>query len=200
MLFAAIALGVAAALRPSEMLGSRAHPLRALRAEQISFFDAARRPLLLHRDSDSGAAPDHFHVSLEVSKTDQGRRGSEKPVATPVAVQALWRWWRLSGARGSIALFQSGNKQLTTNALVGHLRRCLALIGHGDGYFTGRSLRKGGASTLSAQGVAAADIAAVGWANGSNVWQAHYANHPEVRRERQLAISRSMEAAFVRGP
>ena len=200
MLFAALALGVVACLRPSEMLGSHLHPARALRAEQLSFFSDAAGLLTLLPWRDTASTPSHCTLALEVGKTDQQRRGTVMAVGAPVAVEALWRWCRLSGARGAAPLFKVGAKPLTTNALVGHLRRRLARIGLGEGHFTGKSMRKGGASTLSALGVSADDIARAGWAPSSNTWQAHYANHPDVQRARALAVSRHMQAALVRGP
>ena len=193
MMFAATALGVNGCFRPSEMLGSSKLPGRRLRAEQVQFFSGKQQLL---PQSGSSATPSSCTVTLEVSKTDQQRRGRVRHVSASAAVQAAWRWACLSGAHGPAAFFALDGKPLTMSALQGHLRRRLALIGRSDLHFTGRSLRKGGASTLSALGVEAEDIARVAWTPGSGVWSSHYANDPMVREERAKAVSRHMEAAL----
>jgi hypothetical protein len=92
-------------------------------------------------------------------------------------------------------------KELTMHVLIGHLRRKLASIGFGDLFVTGKCFRKGAASTLSALGTDAADIAiAGGWAVGSNVWQTHYANMPEVRRARAVRVNEQMQHAAAIAP
>ena len=54
-------------------------------------------------------------------------------------------------------------------------------------------MRRGGASTLSALGVAGEDIARVGWDPKSQVWRV-YANTPHTLQARALATSRMMDA------
>jgi hypothetical protein len=190
MQFAAMSLGVAGALRPSELLGSKDHPGRALRAEQIKFYSDE---VELHPAR--GGAPSYCEVTLDVSKTDQQRRGKSRLIAAPCAVSALWDWYRISGATGPSTLFQHGGVKLTLSALLARIRRCLPAIGMGHLHITGKCFRKGGASTLAECGVAAADIASFAWAEGSNTWSLHYANHPEVKRARKLHIARQMQRA-----
>lgn len=197
MMYAAIAVGTAACLRPSELLGSSTYPERALTAAQVVFFAHASTdaPVL---PATTAATPTRCMVLLHTSKTRL--HGEERVVGAAEAVQALWHWCILSGAQGRTTLFQLDGHRLTTNSLIGHLRRKLGLIGQGHLYVTGKCFRRGGASTLSALGADAEDItAAGGWAKGSVVWQT-YANAPEVQRARinaqmQRAISLSTAAA-----
>jgi hypothetical protein len=192
MMYAAIATATAAALRPSELLGSSDYPDRALRADQVTFYDAANQRV---PPSHLGVA--YCTIRLEVSKTHQGRREDERVISAPEAVQALGRWMVARAAVPHCRLFQlSDDKPLTTNALVGHLRRKLTAIGRGDMKVTGKCFRKGGASTLAALGVPAADIVtAGGWASGSSVWREHYAHFPDVKRARAVQVNAQMQRA-----
>lgn len=198
MMYAAIATATAAALRPSELLGSSEYPERALRASQVTFYNAAGQRVT---PSQPGMA--YCTLRLEVSKTNQRRRDDERVISAPEAVQALGRWITAKAdAPPHSRLFEfSDNKPLTTNALIGHLRRKLKAIGRGSMTVTGRSFRKGGASTLAALGVPAADIVnAGGWANGSSVWREHYAHFPDVKRARAVQVNAQMQRAAADAP
>lgn len=191
MRFAAVALAVAACLRPSELLGSASHPARALRADQLTFYaDLECLRAVLPSDA-AAAAPAHCAVTLEVSKTDQKRRGKVRLVAAPAAVQALWSWARLRSAPGTQRLFALNGQPLSQFALLSHVRKHLRLLG-ADLFVTGKCYRRGGASTLSMQGIAASDIAISGWAPNSRMWEL-YASDPRVQRARQLATNRAMQ-------
>jgi integrase len=183
MIYAAIATAMAAALRPSELLGSSEYPSE-LCAQVRCFYNAAGHP------SQPGIA--YCTLRLEVSKTNQRRRNDERVISAPEAVQALGRWITArAGAPPHSSLFEfSDDKPLTTNALIGNLRRKLKAIGRESMTVTGRSFRKGGASTLAVLGVPAADIVNVhGWANGSSVWREHYAHFPDVKRARAVQVN-----------
>ena len=123
-------------------------------------------------------------------------------ISAPEAVQALGRWMTARTGAPHCRLFQlSDGKPLTTNALVGHLRRKRTAIGRGDMNVTGKCFRKGGASTLAALGVPAADIVnAGGWASGSSVWREHYAHFPDVKRARAVQINAQMQRAAAIAP
>ena len=187
------ALAVAGALRPSELLGSRDYPERRLRADQLKFFTADERPLPIA--CATGTAPTHCELTLDISKTDQQRRGLTRVIGAECAVSALWQWCRTRGATGRATLFQHHGTDLTLDALLAVLRRKLELIGYGHLRITGKCFRKGGASTLAECGVPAADIAALAWADGSTTWANNYANHTDVKRARKLHISRQMQQA-----
>jgi len=195
MMYAAIALATAAALRPSELLGSHRYPQRALRVDQLTFYSEANQPV----QPTSTAA--YCTVRLEISKTNQGMRNEERVASAAEAVQALSHWILISGARGRDTLFQqAGEGPITISVLVGHLRRKLTAIGRGDMRVTGKCFRKGGTSTLAALGVPAADIVnAGGWAAGSTVWREHYANFPDVRRARAVQVNAQMQLAAAAG-
>ena len=194
MMFAAIALATAACMRPSELLGSSTYPERTLTAQQIVFFAAA------HSDATvtPGVGVTASRCSVHLLTTKTHLKGEERTVSADEAVQALWRWFILSGAQGSDVLFQLNGTPLTTNSLIGHLRRKLKHIGLGHLYVTGKCFRRGGASTLSALGASAADIAvAGGWSANSNVWQQHYANDPSVQRARAIEMNAQMQRAVA---
>ena len=193
MLYAAIALATAACMRPSELLGSSTYPERALLADQVTFYVSERTDTPVLPTAEGAAS--RCTVTLVATKTHT--RGEQRFVSAPEAVQALWAWHLVSGARGSNPLFQRSGVALTTSALIGHLRRKLAQIGFGHLYVTGKCFRRGGASTLSALGAHPADIAAAGgWATGSAVWQT-YANAPEVRRARAVQVNAQMQHAIA---
>jgi len=194
MLFAAIALATAACMRPSELLGNVTYPERALTADQVVFHTSAtsESPVV----PAAGTSATRCTVRLRITKTHS--HGEERTVSAEEAVQALWRWYTISKAQGCVALFQQGGTLLTMNALTGHLRRKLKLIGLGHMHVTGKCFRRGGASTLSALGADAADIAAAGgWAPSSTVWRTHYANAPDVKRARAIQVNAQMQRAIA---
>ena len=196
MLFAAIALATAACMRPSELLGSGTYPERALTADQVVFHTSATSESPVVLPTAAGIIATRCTVWLRITKTHL--HGEERTVSADEAVQALWRWYYISKAQGRIALFQQGGTPLTMSALIGHLRRKLKLIGLGHMRVTGKCFRRGGASTLSALGADAADIAAAGgWAPSSTVWRTHYANAPEVKRARAIQVNAQMQCAIA---
>jgi hypothetical protein len=106
MVWAAATLGVYALLRPSEILGSAQHRDRALRFDQIEFFETASstQRVGLHpvgTDADDHALPDRYSISPGVTKTDQRAKKGGKIVAGAPAVEVLWRWCHLRQAIGS---------------------------------------------------------------------------------------------------
>ena len=201
MHYAAVTLAVATASRPSEVFGTSLLPDRAICARQIRFYaDAAgSKRLEPHAGAAAAAAtaPHHYEFTLEVSKTDQQRRGVVKLVSAATAVQALWTHCCALGATSDQPLFSMGGTQLSLNAVLQRARRALIASGRSElaSHLGGKSFRRGGASTLSAAGISDADIARLGWARGSTVGSDVYANDPRVQRARQIAIGMSMEAA-----
>lgn len=199
MLYALIALAVAACSRLSELLGSAKYPERRLRARQIAFFsDAEGVTTAVPSPSARADTPHHLELHLDITKTDQGRRGTVKVISARTAVEAMWRHLCDSGQRGDDFVFASAAKgKVSTTALVRSVRTELTAIGRADvaARTGGRSFRRGAASTLSAMGADDADIAALGWAPNSTVGRTHYANDPGVQRARALAINAQMERA-----
>ena len=203
MRYAALALSVAATLRPSELLGSKAAGLtdRALRRGQITFH-ADMVPLpsavaIVPRLGEGVRAPRSCSLSLKQTKTK--RAGETKAIATADAVAALWRWMCLSSgvpAAPDDLLFSLKGKPLSTCALTRDVTRRLKAIGIVGLDISGKSMRRGGASTLAAQGVPAEQIAAQGWAPGSHMWSL-YANDPEVQRMRRYFINAQMQGPAV---
>jgi len=85
MHLAAATLGVAAALRPSEMLGSARAPERALTLGQITFFSAVDLPI-----TPPVGTPSFYVLRLHITKTQQ-HGGRSVTVSAPAAVAAMWR-------------------------------------------------------------------------------------------------------------
>lgn len=189
MLFAATALAVAGVLRPSELLGSSKLPDRALRLRQLTLLNGEGQPIRLQ----SSQLPAAARLHLQVSKTDQRQRGVDKEITAPTAVQALHTWLLHRQGKPEERIFELAGKPLTTYALLAHLRRQLPRIGQSSFTLTGKSFRRGGASSLALLGVPAEDIARAGWAAHSSAWQEYYAASPEVRRARQGIVNRQME-------
>jgi len=203
--FASVALAVAACCRPSEVYGSAQHPERALRAHQIHFYadEQGRQRVHATRAGVALPPPPFMVVTLEVSKTDQQRKGTQKLVSADTAVAAMWQHCCEHADRGTHALLftDAQGGRLTTGAAVAELRRKLTLHGRATlaQQISGRSFRQGGASELSAMGLDDEEIARFGWAAGSTVGREVYARNPAVQRSRAFAISRNMGELSARG-
>ena len=204
MFQAAAYLGVGGGLRPGELLGSSKEPERALRREQLSFFSDEAGTVAMHPQgggAESGAVPRVLELTLRLTKTSQ-LGPVTKLISIPAVVDAVWRWICDTAERGPRAwLFQlaSGEPCLSTFGLCKDLERRHAAAGLGPVHFTGKSWRRGGASTLSALGYEAGDIAALGWAADSKMWE-RYANDPQVRRQRAIVRGRLMQPAAAPPP
>jgi hypothetical protein len=172
MLFAAAALGVATALRSSELLGTTTLQDRVLQLSQVTFFadSAGLIPCTPPGETggcDEGRTPHHLTLTLTMSKTNQ--RGAPEYVhcAVLTAVLALWRW-RCTRGPAPGALFKlEGHTPLRMKTLLTHLRGMLRARGH-HLHLTGKSLRRGGASSLTSRGLGRAEVQILGrWASSS---------------------------------
>lgn len=193
MLFAAAALGVAGALRASEFLS--AEPGRQLTMGQFAFYADAGASMRMQPadEAASDAGPVLCILTLRITKTNQ-HGDTTKVISAPQAVRALWRWCSFIGRSAGDPVFVSPiGKTLTASMLTGDLNRRHAAAGLGRIRYTGKSFRRGGASTLAVHGVAAEDIAAIGWAPGSDMWRL-YADDPAVRMARAVAANSQMDA------
>lgn len=194
MIRAAAFVGVSGGLRPGELLGSRDRPDHALRREQFTFYadGAATRPI---EPPGGGGAPRLLQLTLRSTKTAQFRP-VVKLLTAPAAVAAAWSWFCDTADRGPAALmFQETPTaaRFSTLALTKDLERRHRAADLGAVAYYGKSLRQGGAGTLAAQGVDAADIAALGWAPNSAMW-ARYARDPQVQRLHAVARADLMQA------
>lgn len=193
MLRAAALLGVTASLRTSELLGSPQWPARALSLSQLTFFTDLGCTLRAERID---AVPRVLRLRLLVTKTST--HGCDKIVSVPAAVAHVWRWFlrRRSESEGkpNAKLFLLHGRKLSSLALTGDLERRHAKVRPAlpAARFTGKSMRRGGASTLAMQGLDANAIAAQGWAVGSRQWET-YANDPEAQLQRAIQINRLMQ-------
>ena len=192
MLRAAIRFAVAATLRPSELLGSRDLPERALRRHQVVFYSDAGGTQRLEPSSSTSTLTPHFLI-LTLLRTKTHPKGTTKVVSARAAVAALWQWYCVTADRASDSvLFFNRGRPLTTWALLSDVRRRAALVGLGHLFLTGKCARRGGASTLAMQGIDAEDIAAQGWSLDSSQWKT-YADDPAVQLQRQIAINQRMD-------
>ena len=195
---AAAFLGVCLGLRISELLGNSVHPGRALRMEQLTFYAdaAALTPLPIDSTRSPATIPVVLQLVLRATKT-QHLTPTIKICAVAEAVKAVWEWFRdchTAGRGPQDRIFQlEGRHPLSAYALMQFLQRRHLAAGLGCARFTGKSLRRGGASTLAANGVDEEHIARLGWANNSHVWK-RYANDPAVQRQRSIQQNKLMSA------
>lgn len=193
MLYAAMCLGSCAGLRPNELLGAPQHRERAIQRTQITFLDAAGLPCSPGQlPGASNTAAVTCSLFLPVSKTDQGRRGTNRVIAAPFAVKALARWcahWdKQPGADG--LLFRNEGKQLRTQQLLAHLTAECTAIGMSNFRFTGKCFRRGLASSMAASGEQPETIKkAGGWRSGA--WTKYVT--AEAARQAAAAASRRLE-------
>jgi hypothetical protein len=210
---AAASLGVATALRPSEILGSAKHRDRTLRVSQLQFF---ADPEGLHtmapvpipgsgvaaerQQANSSPEPDHCVLTLLISKTNQRRTAKPRYIGIPAVVGSLWRWAcrrshhdNATPIPPSNELFKrAGYKPLRTKSLLSFLTQHLPELGFPEmENLTGKTFRIGGASTLAALGAPAEDIRALGgWAPSSDMWK-QYASAAS-QRQRALFTQRNL--------
>jgi hypothetical protein len=196
MIRAAAFLGIAAGLRPGELLGSTHTPERALLREQLRFY-ADRAATIPMPSAGAGGVPAVMEVVLRLTKTSQLRQ-VVKLVTAADAIAAVWEWLAAArrGPRDLIFQLRAGERRLTTFALTKDLERRHRKAGLGRAHFTGKSWRMGGASTLAIQGLDPADIAALGWAPDSSMWE-RYARDPAVQRQRAVARGDLMDPRRV---
>lgn len=191
---AAAYLGVCLGLRISELLGSSRTPERAIRMEQLSFYKDSAAATPLRPNEPDLAVPGVLQLVLRATKTNH-LSSTTKILTVPEAVHAVWEWFRECTSKGRSAralLFQLDNhRPATAFSLTRYLQRRHQAAGLGEVRLTGKSLRRGGASTLAAMGVDEQHIAQLGWAAGSSVWQ-RYTDDPAVMRQRAIQRSHMM--------
>ena len=191
MRWAAFTLGAA--------LGPRICELMGVAAEAVSFFTGfeQQRPLALApagANISSLPAPSHFDVDFGRTKTDVRGVHSTFRCGDARTVAALWHWCNLrrtgAGAFGPelFRLPQHGGERLTQKALLSWAGAGLAAIGRSGEHFSGKSFRRGFASSQAARGLGSAAIAAAGpWATPS---MPEVYTSRDAKLQRQLALSR----------
>lgn len=206
---AAAALAVAAALRPSELLGSRKTPNRALQTNQLQFYSD---PDGLHEmtpavrgENETELSPDHCVLTLRVGKTNQRRRPQVRFIGMSAVVDILWKWriQRLTqhideGSESNAELFRRrGFQPLRTGTLLRFLETHLPRLDFPHmNHLTGKAFRIGGASSLAAVGAPAVDISAMGgWAPSANTWK-RYASEA-AHRDRALLTQRNLQQRSI---
>jgi len=196
MLYAAMAIGVSCLMRPSELLGSPQYPERALLRSQLHFYpseDASSQGVTPSADKE---CPPLAKLSLNVSKTDQGRKGINKYIAAPFAVKALWEWCIIHGpwdAHGELfALPGPDGKRLLPAQFLKHIKDEMVATNR-DPSLTLKAMRRGGASALAAAGASESVVASAGhWRAQSS--QQHYLTD-QAQRARAIAIAKALQPA-----
>lgn len=188
MLRAAAYLGVAGGFRPGELFTSKSG--RPLKRKEMVFWADTMASVRIHPPH-TGVEPRSIQVMLRATKTKQNGPTC-RFIRAPDAVRACWRWFCDTADREPDAIFfqeKEGGPALSPMALTADLNRRNAAAGLGPAYFTGKSLRQGGASTLAILGVDQASMAALGWAPGSLMAEHYARGDPEAVR--QMALHRA---------
>ena len=197
MLLGAAALATAAALRPSEVLGS-ARSNRALKVDQVRFYATAgsTRPITAFIPLEGDAQPDHVSVTLRVSKTNQRHADEQVQVAAPAAVRALWAWRMRRHSPDQDSLHGDeffrlpGYPPPAVSRVLGFVKTGLVAVGFGKLQLTGKCFRIGGTSSLAALGAPEQDICALGRWKSPRMWRT-YAD-PSSHKARAVESSRRM--------
>ena len=188
MMLAAAAIGVHAALRPGELLGSVSHPDRTPRPSSIIFYARAGSNAVAPLSA-LAPLPDRFTIDLGVTKTDQSGKRPPKACAAPYAVRALWEWMLLRQQRGETRpeLFCYDSVPLRQTTLLRELNLAHSVQLGTDAHFTGKCFRRGLTSALILTASTADAQAAGAWRTAAMV--AVY-TAPEAAEAQRLAISR----------
>jgi len=204
MCWAATCLGTYAFLRIGEMVHSTRNSDRYLTPNHIQFFmqpDSITPTNLLPlftTFSSTSIYPDHFILTLGVTKTDQLGVGIKKPIAARIAVRALWRWYHkrrdiihLSGTIYPELFRLPGEYPLTAKDIFTFVMNQTLNITTGQQIrVEGKSFRRGGASSYVGAAISTADTAAAGgWKSLSMV---NTYTDPKVKTKRALDISRDL--------
>lgn len=196
MLYAAMNLGVYGLLRPSELLGISQYPDRALRRNQIGFYDSTNEEEINRQTNNlnENNLPQHIRINLEISKTDQIRKGKDVIIAAPLAIKAIWNWCCIRDKYFSTTdeLFKLPNgKRLFTRQLLLHLRYCFKKIGFPNIYISGKCFRRGGTSSLITAGISTNDITPMGHWTSNNSQKCYISK--QAKWNRMIQVSKQME-------
>jgi hypothetical protein len=160
MRWAAACVASNALTRPNELVSAVRLEERALRPEQIRFYqDAARTriaPLLPFGHAASPpTVPHSFTVDFGIAKNDPGAVKPPYSVDSRTAVDALWRWFHLRRdilADGPELFRLPGKAPLAMAELLRSIERAREAIGLEPQRIEGRAFRRGGCAELVAAG------------------------------------------------
>ena len=161
MEWAALSLGVHGLLRPSEFLGRYRLEDRALMRDQCFFFDAMGRAMELS----SAQTPTQLHVDLLITKADQVGANARVEIRDARAAADVWEWIQTKRPHFSETpgVFHiTGRSALSVARLTRTLEAAAAALHLTGVKFSGRSLRRGGATGALLAGAAPAEVQARG--------------------------------------
>lgn len=183
MMAAAAAFMYGAALRPNEAVGSSSK--EPIRMDQIEFFagreSRSAMPIPSSARSNDRLVPHHIVVELHGSKTNQQHREEKVVIIGALAVQMVWRWYRirheraLSSAPGTAPdpwLFSLPSKgRLTGHTLLSFLH-IVAREHSLSPHWTPKCFRIGATSDAHAAGINSEGLRHIGrWR--ANTWQTY---------------------------
>ena len=157
MEWAALTLGVHGLLRPSEFLGRYKHMDRALVRDQCFFYDALGRGMELS----SPLTPASLQVDLLITKADQSGANPRVVIDSARAVADVWEWVQFKRpwfAETPGVFHITGRSALSVAQLQRTLEAAARSLHLTGVHFTGRSLRRGGATGALLAGETAAQV------------------------------------------
>jgi len=197
MMWAAATMGTYALLRPGEFLGNRKERA-AIPVVAITFFSHLSLPLIMSLPSaaesiDVANLPVRYTIQLGITKADQRGLNAPHPVAAPLAVEAMWRWLhrrRMGGVQGPQLFRMPNQPALSQIKLLAWLEGRLTQAGYNNFTLSGRGFRRGGASSLTAQGFVPQQMAAAGrWKSAAMV---NVYSSKQSQAQRAAILSRGM--------
>lgn len=184
LIWASLCTGTAGLLRPGEVVGPHLQPYRALHIAHVVFYGDAGRHMPLavggwdkiEGPTPRGKSPLLFTLNLRVTKADPLAENLPHPVGHPLAVLSLWRWMHRRaalyaawpGPRDPEVFRLPGTPLLTRPQLVRAQEAAVSRALERPVTLCGRSMRRGGASSLMAAGVSGSAMMEAGrWASPS---------------------------------
>ena len=203
MMWAAAHVATYGALRPSELLGSAQNRERALRIDQVQFLLRKGSPQpaqLLPPGSNISdfELPYSFTIRLEITKTKQGGEPEPVEIPAPSAVKALWHWVHrrrdLHPSPDDVQLFRIPRQQpLSVAKLTSRIEEAIGQLTGSVPHLTGKTFRRGAASSLVAGGADIPTILAAGrWAGTSGAMVGIYSSS-QAKRQRAAEVRRRLD-------
>ena len=159
MIWAACCVGVFGLLRPNEFMGTYKLEHRALRPQQLTFYDAAKQ--LLCPFTQPRGNPARLEIRLGVTKADPEAKNPPVQIIFSGAVKAIWSWMverANSGEKRPWLWACPFEKQLTITSLLSAIRKALMRAGIEAPLVTGRCFRRGGALGMVMAGATLEEI------------------------------------------
>jgi len=178
MMWAAATMGTYALLRPGEFLGVKQNHEDGLPVTAITFYSHLTENIEVslppaNHPIERYPVPVRYTIQLGITKADQRGQNAPHPVAARVAVEAMWRWLhhrRMGGAQGAQLFRMPNQPALSKAAILDWLTSLLRILEYKNFVLSGRSFRRGGASSYTAMGLTPQQVAPAGrWSSAAMV-------------------------------